>query len=47
MTVNSMLAKNADFVYMLFNETPPASAHMRTQRGAFFPSTDTIQGPTP
>lgn len=47
MTVNSMLAKNANLVFVLFNETPRASACMRTQRGSFFTPTYTIQGLTP
>lgn len=36
MTVNRMLAKNATTEYIDSNETPRASACMRTQRGSFF-----------
>jgi hypothetical protein len=36
MTVTSLLAKNATMGYIHSNETPRASARMRTQRGSFF-----------
>ena len=36
MRVDSMLAKNATMGYIHSNETPRASACMRTQRGSFF-----------
>jgi hypothetical protein len=36
MTVGTMLAKNAIMEYIHSNETPRASACMRTQRGSFF-----------
>lgn len=39
MTVDNMLGKNATLEYYHSNETPRASACMRTQRGSFFAST--------
>lgn len=39
MTVDNMLGKNATLEYYHSNETPRASACMRTQRGSFFSST--------
>ena len=42
-----MLAKNTTMGYIHSNETPRASACMRTQRGSFFAPTNSIQGPTP
>ncbi len=36
MTIRTTLAKNAAMRYIVINDTPRASACMRTQRGSFF-----------
>lgn len=47
LAIGSILAKCATLGYIHSNETPRASACMRTQRGSFFSFPSNYKGPTP